>query len=159
MSLVELIRKGGLDKAATATIATLDKENKPNVAKVATVAVANYPQQINSYLTPSKDNGPWSAHRFRLLQEALNSIGQEFKRHFPEGALGIIRWMKLNCPNLAAKIAALDKQIDLACLSEVVSLEQYKSRLRLWAEAYLEGFRKYGKIHGPKTTEIAGVRS
>jgi hypothetical protein len=67
MSLLALIRKGGLAKAATATVATLATQGgkkAETVALVATVAVANPShEQINALTDPVAE-----ARRRRLLE-------------------------------------------------------------------------------------------
>jgi len=81
--------------------------------------------------------------RFHLLKEFLGLVSLSYRRIPHERLGGVIEWIKNDRPEIWVQICQTEDAIDLACISPVVSLREYKALLENWLGLYRKGFRHF----------------
>lgn len=86
--------------------------------------------------------------RFRLLKEFLALIALSYCQIPQQGLGGVIEWIKSHRPEIWKQISQTEDAIDLACISQVISLKEYKTLLDNWLGLYRKGFREFVREPG-----------
>lgn len=80
--------------------------------------------------------------RFRLLKEFLALIEVSY-RDDDRLLAGVIPWIKSHRPEIWNRITQIEDAIDLSCLSQVISLREYRNLLDDWLSSFRKGFAEF----------------